>query len=682
MTRYLDWNDALAGHFFKPEMAEREVYLYVTEQLIEEIGRAVGGTVAEFVDSVERGPPWSTASGFCQRALQCYEGWRDRDLPFPPYVAYLALFVLAGGVPGECAPNGYYPKLRKLLGYETGSQLPSFERMLDVWDDLERWSTRDRDGELGRFTARIVGGWIHVGLPLAQTLLTQEERAALPDLFTAAQLDPDHLPTDGELGRALRQHGAECFGRRTRLLIENRHDDGLYGALLDIVASELSAWGGHATTHGQMSGDERPRLRGSLRLCLRLDEVQASARATLRCRLASGYPEDGELTLALVGHGSRIASCHEAVGGWSTPLAEANSARVFDASEFSFSSGLAFHDDAGATLRWRGSDVRVLVSGEGEGLPGLVEVNELPEGRPFYLVCQKSTLSRIEPWLRADCLEHTRLTVRTGLPNEEVLVRVEGAESDKRIRDAYPSLSLPVRAQCEFRHGLRSAPGNNFFSFGKPALALKRQAEVVLKCNDHELTRDPRTGGYELPDELAPETKHVIEAFQGERVITRRWFVITDSYAWRSVTKTVAVDRFGSARAQSGARVSGALTFDAPVPAFRPDPFSIGDVHVHRGGVLVLGRRPGEVMKHDQDSRDCTWNAAWLILRSRRLDRVLFCGLDVAECEPLAPATDAKPRLIDEWKEAIWHRRKRARVNATKSVRDLWHRFMEVAREL
>ena len=132
-SNYLDWNDRLAAHFFNAEMAGRSVYLYANNELIAEIG----GSVKDFVSTVKQGPPWVGPGELCQRALQALRGWRDRSLPFPPYIGYLCLFVLAAGEEGDFAPHAYYPRLRRILDYPDSGMLPSFNRMLELWDDLE-----------------------------------------------------------------------------------------------------------------------------------------------------------------------------------------------------------------------------------------------------------------------------------------------------------------------------------------------------------------------------------------------------------------------------------------------------------------------------------------------------------------------------------------------------------------
>src|SRR5688572_2573345 len=125
---YLQWNDAIAAAFFRPEMAGRDVLLSVTHDQVRALGR--GDDVGRFINAVAQGPPWADSNlGLCQKALQALDDWRERNLDFPPYIGFLGLFVLAVGVDGPFPPHSYYPRLRTLLGWqdvESGAP-PSFD---------------------------------------------------------------------------------------------------------------------------------------------------------------------------------------------------------------------------------------------------------------------------------------------------------------------------------------------------------------------------------------------------------------------------------------------------------------------------------------------------------------------------------------------------------------------------
>src|SRR4028118_212020 len=163
---YLKWNNSIAAHFFKNEMAGRSVHLYVTKELITHIGQESGADFSDFIEAIKIGLPGAKRKGLCVKAWETQENWL-RELDYPPYIGYLALFVLAAGIEGDFATHSYYPRLRKLLGEEpTTGQYPSFDRMWKLWEDLEKWSHEDKSGELGIFNSNSVGKRNHIGLPI------------------------------------------------------------------------------------------------------------------------------------------------------------------------------------------------------------------------------------------------------------------------------------------------------------------------------------------------------------------------------------------------------------------------------------------------------------------------------------------------------------------------------------
>lgn len=200
---YLKWNNLIAKHFFNESNSGREVLLYVNEELIKELGVRFSADVNDFIESVKNGPDWVTRLGFCQRALQVFEGWRKKKIEYPPYISYLAFFVLAAGTESDFATHAYYPRVWKLLGEpEDSGTLPSFDKMIKLWDDLEKWSREDKHEELGRFVARIRGELWKVGLPLSQTLISEDERKHLTNLFDRAGLDPTDTPSPAAIIKA------------------------------------------------------------------------------------------------------------------------------------------------------------------------------------------------------------------------------------------------------------------------------------------------------------------------------------------------------------------------------------------------------------------------------------------------------------------------------------------------
>ncbi|GAG61839.1 unnamed protein product, partial [marine sediment metagenome] len=106
---YLDWNKKIAEYFFNENKAGKEVLLYVNDEVINSLGEPFGVGVDDFIKSVKNGIGQTIRSRFCRKVLQVYKGWRSKGLEYPPYIGYLAFFVLAAVTETDYAPHSYYP---------------------------------------------------------------------------------------------------------------------------------------------------------------------------------------------------------------------------------------------------------------------------------------------------------------------------------------------------------------------------------------------------------------------------------------------------------------------------------------------------------------------------------------------------------------------------------------------
>jgi hypothetical protein len=684
MSTYLRWNDALVAHFFRPDMAGRPVYLHVTENVISEVGERLGGGLAEFIAAVKEGPPWATREGLCQRALQAFHDWRPRGLAHPPYVAYLALFVLAAGVEGEFAQQAYYPRLRWLLedpDLDAGT-LPSFERMLDLWDDLEVWSARDANGELGIFTARIAGGKIHIGLPIGQTILTDSERRWLPHIFSEAGLDPTSAPPDSELARVLRTHGTGRLRHRTLDLLAERHDEELYTVLLGAAADELAEWDG-SVGEADPASTAAPRAYATARLCLRLDTVAGRARVTVRCRVHSEFPED---RLILVSPALPAPVwCDEFIPGWSSQLADLETGQPIDGSRLAWADGTVL-TEANPSGAWQvklpGRSVRPLVEGSAEGLPGLVETYQLPSSQSFYLLFSEGSWPELSRWLQEECLGFAEYAPVEGLPPGWRLAAVERAVSDRQVRNRFPWLAFSERLRIRLQGGIRQSRGDTFFAFAPPELVLEGgDGKEEVACQGRTLAPS-EDRHYKLPHGMPVDTRISIEVRREGQVVARRSLYIMADFAWRSASGHV-FDRWGRP-AQEVPRgpvaIAGAAVSDADL---RPGHFSMPVLLTPGldgtfGRVFFVGRAPGQVVRWPMEAIPDEWQPIWAIPLARR-GKALYCGTAVEECAPLhEPWGD--PKGVSIWKDVLWHRRKRITPPDRPVLRGLWKEYMEAAR--
>jgi len=686
---YLNWNNRLAEHFFRPENAGRRVYLYATRELVDRIGSECGAKFQDFINCVKAGPAWARRAGLCQRVLEAMDGWRSRELSYPPYVASLALFVIAAGLEGDFEPNEYYGRLWKLLEIDDSGTPASFDKMLRVWEDLERWSVVDKRGELGLLKADFVGKWIHVGVPLAQTLLSEEERHELPRIFARAALDPSAPPASQEIETILRSYGRDTFRARTLRVLASRDSarQESKGALVQAITSELRNWDG--TVPDSDSDNERVISHWPLKLCCDVDKTARRAEMSLRCKAPREFPEAG---FALVERGEKpngeqqakqVFTCEEWQFGWSKPLEDDSGFRV-DAARFDWRNGLELQDES---QRWKfrlqGSAVRVFVDGSADGVGSFVEVRGLPVNQQFYIAAAEDTQKAVTEWGTSSCDLWQEIELRSGLPRGWKLFSAARARSDEAIKSKYPNVSLPTFVVIVFRGGIRISRGYRYFSFAPPVIDIQGAADNVTFNGVASSARET-DGRYDIPQNLpvsadADPDKITIEAWCGERVADRATiFLSQEGWSWVDRAIGLKLDAFGEPIGSDAAtfmRGGSVVGFD--VPLFNFD----GVVPlVSEGSVHYIGREPGQIIDWPNEALPTSWSPVWVIV-SRRAGEVIFCGGDLAECEPRA-GSRANRHKMKAWKEYVWFRRKRLKSPANPAVSALWKRYQAIGKNV
>lgn len=671
---YLRWNDAITAHFFNTESAGQRVHLEVDEDLVGEIGASLGGGLADLVAAVLTGPPWVPPwADLCQRALAACDGWRDRRREYPPYVAYLAVFVLAAGVEGEFAAQAYYPRLRALLGMEPGGTLPHFDRMFELWDDLEIWSVRDCQGRFGVFEAVVSGGWFHVGLPLAQATLTTGERRGLPRLFAAADLDPIAVPTTSELLSALRMNGPGILRPRTLALVESGTGNEATSALLDAVAEEFASWDGEVPAGPETEDVPAGHVLGRLRICLAFDPIARRAAVTLRANSNRPFPDEPLLLAA--GPESPVSRCDVATPGWSEPLAETDTGEPVRPSPAQWSGGMRLADRSQRwDLRLLAAQVRIFVGGEAAGLPGLVETHRLPRAQEFHIAFANPVWGALRPWLE-------------GCPGWRLYGTVEGLPPGWQFGSAlaahgagptrFESLRFADRLRLRLIGGLRSAAGNTYFSFALPSVLIEGgSGGEELFCNDARLAGLGIGRAYEIP--ASPDGGRItLEVRQDERVLARSSIFPVAGFNWHVRDPIEHVDRFGRPGASAEPWICGAVVGGAPrVAGIAPDPLRAPGLHTASGRVFFVGRRPDQIRCWPAEPVPDSWVPIWAVSLRRR-GHAVYCGPGTEDATPLpvTPGAKGDPR----WRHVLWGSRRRVSPPAG-PVSSLWIQYQEAAR--
>jgi hypothetical protein len=678
---YLAWNDAIGARFFNSERSGVRVFLYVTTDVVTEIGAPHEADCNDFIAAVKTGPPWNTrhGKGICQQALQALDDWRNRNLEYPPYLSYLALFVFADTVKVEgFARFSYYPGLRQLLGEEPAAGgYPSFDKMYALWFDLEEWSNRDMNGEYGIFRADILGKREYVGLPKAQTILTDDERHKLPLLFAENGFDSFSPPSDKELSHLLSHEAHHYLLPHTKQLLEDRSDaeSAVREVLLDAILEELHNWDGTVPPQPEIGAQTKSSL-GNLRLAMVLDRTAQTARFFLRCRSNREYPDEG---LQLTGEEIQDPLyCYEDWQGWSTPLSDSETqAGIFDPSHLDWRDGLSLidHEHTWKTTLSKRS-IRVMVNATPFGFDGFVEDSQIPQGKSFYLLAHNDHADTLQTWGNECCEGFSEVNLISGLPAGWRLYSVDRANSDAHICDDFPFLAFPTVMRIQLHGGLK-VRGNQYFTFALPDIEITGTVDVVnVFCNDYQLNITPETGMYSIPDALCAR-RLIVEIRRDGVCIRRRSLYARETVEWRDAVSTAYLDKFGR-RIEDGAAETcvGTIVDGVTPPEFNPGIFlppSAG----HR--VYFVGKNPGEIVECPNETISGDWQPVWAVLMQRRGKGIaIYCGTDPANEAPGTTGYENQKRRR-LWKDILWYRRKRIVCPSHPTLRSLWQRYKEVA---
>ena len=665
------WNQAIVEHFFREELAGKQVFLFVDDGLVTDIERRNDFPPGSFRDIVGADSP--SAVKVAQRCLTCCDngGWRTKaGSVYPPYLVFLALFSMAAGIDEPDLPDhAYYNRLRRYLGLPDGGQLPGFGRVGDeVWKDLERWATYDMDGSLGIFQVRIYGQQRHVGVPRSQTLLWEEEVKSLPRIFAAADLDPTDDPTDQVLVQAMERH-ARTLRRPTRQTLFRPRDDVLRMALLEVIRSELSDWDGSVSKSDQEIQGE---IFGHLRLFLEVNLGRRTGSSSLRCTLSSPYP-DHALSLT---DGAQEYSCEELLAPWSTRLV-ASSGQPLDAASLNWISPFSLSETMlGWRFSMRGKPIRVFESVQDVGLPGWSEVSRLDHGKTFLIACQGSDSERLLEWGRDSCDDCQQLIIDGALPPDWHLFRVLGVRNDTGIRAISGAIGLPSSARLRLEGGVRRGRGVKYLAFAPPRIDVSGvSSEQTVSVGGRVI--DTSAGGpLALPSELPLGEILSITVRDGERLICSQTLILLDELPWQEIPVVSRVDRFGETTTRPG--ISGA--FADPSVAEARNLSHPGTILPPASKAVLLGRRPGETCDWPTEPWP-PWKPIWAVtppVRGRRHRPVVYCGTSIAESGPLPADVVGGRRERRRWKEETWTRRKRNAPPVNPRLRKLWNEYVRV----
>ena len=494
--KYLEWNNAIASHFFNEAKAGQRVWLSIEEDLIKEIAQKNNTTFEDFIEAVKKGPDEIKndlkQNNVCKKAFKIYEKWKEdkSQFEYPPYIVYLALFVLAvnhknNSEGEEFSEKSYYKPLNDLLGNGSNISTPQFKQTVELWEDIEKWSLEDKKSELGEFHFDIYGQRIYVGIPLYQVVLSKRDQKKLPDFFWKMGWDSSSNPTDEELLQAIKEN-KNIFSRKTSKRIENNNSEVLR-RLVDRVLAELEEYDENQTNATDQISEEK---RGFIDLCLNIDKTAEKVSISFRCRRIAGLPDE-TFTLKSKNKEWRVPSSSLSISDPIRNFFPSNLEKSF----FAHSGKYRFH--------YKGEKYKIFTEDARLGVPRWISGQRYTPHKTFYLAVRSSLSNKVQKWGESECNRCKALPFRGDLPKDWHLFEVEGVNGDSLIKKDIPSLTtIDERPRVLFKEGIRLSRGNKFFDFAPPKISIigvKGQIQdPFYKVNDQMNKLIPIDGEHDL----------------------------------------------------------------------------------------------------------------------------------------------------------------------------------------
>jgi len=530
---YLQWNDLLANYYFNEDNAGQDVIIYANAELINKIGEKNNADFLDFKQKVIEGPDWvKEYHGFCHKAYYTYFNWKkNKKLSIPPYFAYLVFFVHVATVSGEFDTNAYYPRLRFELGEEPMSgSYPYFHRMDELWADLQKWTEEDKIESLGRFTLRRrFEAWKHVGIPLSQILLSDEERQKLPLFFYEAGLDPSDLPSDATILQQLKIFGPSLFKKRTVDMVQSQKKEHkeFQNSLIDLVLSVLAEWDRTCEEDIEGSSTGKKEAPSNLILGFKIDKISESVVFNTRIKSKKEFP-DAPLRFKI---GNTFLTCgSEGSPNWSTSLKTEGDV-TFNPVGLDWMKGeKIFNKSENWPLNFKGSTLRVFLPGRYESLSGWIEVQRVKPKNEYFILCHDSINDEINRWGKKSNNEFQEKNFN-GIPPEWNMYY---ARDLKLSHAKFGVLSLPSQSRIFLDGGLRIGKSNHFLVIAPPTIILdSKTGEDNIFINEITIPLKPTVDDpakFNLPDHLPLNVPIVIKLVSEEGIILQKRTIFLERF--------------------------------------------------------------------------------------------------------------------------------------------------------
>jgi hypothetical protein len=279
---YLEWNNAIIKHFFNSEKDEKEVMLYFSEQIIEEIGisnfpKPDDGYIDDFYKALRLGVNGITNDNYIQRIIsleqKCLDGSINIDgipLKYPPYFTYFLAFILpftSGRAIENLSLNNFHDYVKefftnKQLSNNYDGTIKYHLNQIDfLWKKINNWLIEENNFGIGYLEEiDLPGNRSYVGKFEYHILFRKEQEERLSLIFDEKDILPGEAIREIEIRELLVNNYRQLrLSLNTRDNI-NKIDDYIGNKIVKRALSFYKNWDGVTHTVEGQRGYSRNRL--------------------------------------------------------------------------------------------------------------------------------------------------------------------------------------------------------------------------------------------------------------------------------------------------------------------------------------------------------------------------------------------------------------------------------------
>lgn len=279
---YLQWNNAIIRHFFNPKNEEKEVMLYFSEAIIEEIGinnflNPDEGYVEDFYKALRLGVAGIPKDNYINRILQLEQKYRQGcksidgvEFEYPPHLTYIIAFILpftSGNANEDFNMNNFHGYVKEF--FEKKQLTQNYDgiiknhliRIDDLWIKISEWLMVVNNFNLGileeinpPLQRRFVGKFEY------HILFKKEHEERLAMLFDEKDILPGGVISENEIRKLLVNNFQRLRLSLNTKNIINDPNDYIGGKILKRALSFYKNWDGITHTVEGQRGYSRNRL--------------------------------------------------------------------------------------------------------------------------------------------------------------------------------------------------------------------------------------------------------------------------------------------------------------------------------------------------------------------------------------------------------------------------------------